>query len=104
MTVKKLPTTMIEVDLETGEETVHAITMDLLPPPADCCQVCGASHDERAPHNQQSLYYQTAFHADHGRSPTWEDAMEHCSEEVKKITISVLEENGVDWRRKKEAS
>jgi mannose/cellobiose epimerase-like protein (N-acyl-D-glucosamine 2-epimerase family) len=35
-----------------------------------------------APHNQQSLYYQYAFFGEHGRWPTWKDAVAHCAPEV----------------------
>lgn len=55
----------------------------VLPPAAGKCQVCAAEHDPTQPHNQQSLYYQFTFNAEHGRSPTWEDSMAHCSPEVK---------------------
>ena len=72
----------------------------LLPPPPDKCQQCAVGHVKEAPHNAQSLYYQYWFKKQHGRWPTWEDAMEHCSEAVKKGTIAVLETNHVDWRHK----
>ena len=54
----------------------------LLPPAPDVCQECAVKHAAGAPHNQQSLYYRTAFHLQHGRWPTWTDAMSHCSPEV----------------------
>ncbi len=103
MSFKQIPGKMIEVDMETGEETVLAMSWHIMPPAAHLCQTCGADHPEGAPHNRQSLYYQTVFHAEHGRTPTWEDAMAHCNDDVKQLTIETLEENGVDWRRKGEA-
>lgn len=103
MNVKKIPSKMITVDMETGEETHEDFAFDLLPPAADKCQNCAGDHPEGAPHNRDSLYYQMAFQTDHGRAPTWEDAMEHCSEEVKQATIKVLEANDIDWRRKAES-
>jgi hypothetical protein len=70
----------------------------LLPPTPDKCQKCAVAHPPEAPHDATSLYYQYWFKKQYGRWPTWEDAMAHCSEEVKKGTIEVLEENHVDWR------
>ncbi len=55
----------------------------LLPPPLDCCEVCATKHSPGQPHNKQSLYYQFVFNNENGRSPTWTDAMAHCSDEVK---------------------
>jgi hypothetical protein len=72
----------------------------LLPPPPGKCQQCAVDHDPGAPHDATSLFYQYYFRKMHGRWPTWEDAMEHCTEAVKKGTIEVLEENHIDWRRK----
>ena len=58
-------------------------TMTLLPPPADNCQECAEEHEPEIPHNCQSLYYQMKFKAEHGRYPTWNDAMAHCTKEMK---------------------
>lgn len=67
----------------------------LLPPRPEVCQQCAVLHDERDPHNQQSLYWQYWFHSQHGRWPTWADAMAHCTPEVKKAWIAGLAEHGV---------
>ena len=72
------------VDMLTDEvvsERRNAAT--LMPCAPDVCQECGVDHPHDQPHNQQSLYYQMAFHATHGRWPTWSDAMAHCSLEVR---------------------
>lgn len=74
------------VDMTTGE-TVEAKTVpfNIVPPAPDACQVCGRrpNHDPAQPHDAQSLYYQYAFYALHNRWPTWRDAVEHCSDDVK---------------------
>ena len=57
----------------------------ILPPKSDVCQECAVDHKPDQPHDQKSLYYQYYFRAKHGRSPTWEDAMKHCSEGTKKL-------------------
>lgn len=57
--------------------------MTLLPPRPDVCQECAVKHDPHLPHNRGSLYYQVKFQMTHGRYPTWEDAMAHCTDEVK---------------------
>lgn len=73
-----------------------APTFTLLPPAAGKCQTCAGEHDERSPHNAQSLYYQTAFNMQHGRAPNWLDAMAHCSDPIKAAWTHELEKLGVD--------
>jgi hypothetical protein len=57
----------------------------LLPPRKDLCQECATAHELEQPHNQQSLHYQYHFRAQHGRWPTWRDALAHCDEETRKL-------------------
>jgi hypothetical protein len=57
----------------------------LLPPCPDACQECAVKHPPEIPHNQQSLFYQYHFYAEHGRWPTWDDAMAHCSPEIQTL-------------------
>lgn len=64
----------------------------VLPPPPDACQVCATEHDPAQPHNKQSLYYQFIFNAENGRSATWKDAMDHCTDEVKAAWKKALKE------------
>ena len=71
-------------------------TMMLLPPRADLCQICASKHEPIEPHNAQSLYYQTAFHMQHGRPANWLDAMEHCTEGMRKLWTDALVNAGVD--------
>lgn len=68
--------------------------MFLLPPAKHLCQICAAEHQPHEPHNRDSLYYQTAFQMEHGSWPTWADALEHCSAEVKKLWVRGLTERG----------
>ncbi len=92
--------TVRKVNAETGEvvETKQN-AMSLLPPPGDKCQICAVDHAWDQPHNQQSLYYQMRFYSEHGRWPTWTDAMAHCTEEVKKVwreqLIKLMGEKGI---------
>lgn len=69
--------------------------MMLLPPKPNVCQKCAVDHDPKQPHNQQSLYWQFWFYSQNGRWPTWEDAMAHCTEEVKQFWIDALKERGI---------
>jgi hypothetical protein len=71
--------------------------MELLPPCADLCQVCAVDHEPDQPHNQQSLFYQVYFNKLHGRGPTWTDAMEHCSDDVKAVWMAALKDKGVEF-------
>lgn len=72
----------------------HLVPWKLLPPAPGVCQECAVEHDPRLPHNKQSLYYQFQFYGEHGRWPTWADAMEHCSEEMKTTWIEELTARG----------
>jgi hypothetical protein len=82
--VKQIPGTVTEVDLATGKEMHKASAFDMLPPPADMCQICGVDHLPEYPHNAQSLHYQMIFSGMVGRSPTWADAMAHCDAKTRR--------------------
>lgn len=60
------------------------------------CSQCAVLHEPDQPHNQQSLAYQYTFYAEHGRWPTWEDAMAHCTDEVYELWRAALAEHGVE--------
>ena len=62
--------------------------------PAGICPECAVEHDPEQPHNRDSLEYQYKFYDQHGRWPTWADAMAHCPEEVKKIWTQELKKRG----------
>ena len=64
--------------------------------PEGTCPICATAHGPAQPHNQQSLCYQYKFYDEHGRWPTWKDAMDHCPEDVKQLWQQALEEKGVD--------
>ena len=53
-------------------------------------------HDPRMPHNRDSLTYQYKFYDQHGRWPTWADAMAHCDPAVKEAWIEGLRKHGVE--------
>jgi len=71
------------------------MVMMLLPPEPHLCQECATDHEPTAPHNPQSMYYEVKFRMEHGRAPTWEDAMAHCSDEVKAQWTTQLAKFGV---------
>lgn len=73
--------------------------MTLLPAKEGTCPECAVAHDPKIPHNPDSLYYQMRFHGQHQRWPTWEDAMAHCSPDVKAATRKVLKERGIPCGR-----
>lgn len=64
--------------------------------PPGTCPICAVNHHPEQPHNRDSLAYQYKFYDEHGRWPTWEDAMAHCSEDVKTYWKSALEARGVE--------
>ncbi len=99
MKPKKIGTMQV-IDAQTGEViSERRNAMALVPPCGDVCQECGVDHPHDQPHNQQSLYYQMAFNATHGRYPTWSDAMAHCAPEVRahwrKHLVEVMREKGL---------
>ena len=64
--------------------------------PPGTCPECATEHDPYFPHNKDSLTYQYSFYDKHGRFPTWEDAMSHCSPEMKRLWREALKERGVE--------
>jgi hypothetical protein len=87
--------TVQTVDVQTGEvveERRNAFT--LLPPGPGVCPVCATDHGHDQPHNKQSIYYQIAFQAAHGRYPTWSEAMSHCPPAVRAAWEAELRKRG----------
>ena len=83
--MKKLP---VKMQTLAGDGTVVAektVNFGVMPPHPDACQTCGRrpAHAPGEPHDAQSLYYQYTFYGEHGRWPTWKDAMAHCSDSMK---------------------
>lgn len=95
--MKTIPVKTQVVDMKTGavveEKTTQAM---VLPSAAGTCQECGVKHDLTAPHNRDSLRYQMLFNGEHGRSPTWADAMAHCPDNVKALWTDHLTRHGID--------
>jgi predicted RNA-binding protein with PUA-like domain len=92
----KTPVKVIDVvhPLDRGEP-LQENALNLLPPAPGLCQVCAVDHPEEQPHNNGSLYYQMRFHAEHGRWPTWQDALAHCNPVVQALWERELRERGV---------
>ena len=63
--------------------------------PRGTCPMCAVRHDPEQPHNRDSLIYQYKFYDEHGRWPTWADAMAHCDGDVKAYWLAALESRGV---------
>ena len=66
----------------------------LLPCAPNVCQECAVDHEPEQAHNAQSLYYQYKFYGEHGRWPTWEDAIAHCSDKLRTFWIAELTKAG----------
>ena len=60
------------------------------------CRICGAVHDPAQPHDRDSLYYQNRFYKKHHRFPTWEDAMAHCSPEIRDAAMAEIQKRGTE--------
>ena len=74
----------------------HLGAFGLMPAAPGTCPECAVDHPPELPHNQQSLFYQYKFYNEHGRWPTWEDAMAHCSEDMKEFWRIELRRRGVE--------
>ncbi len=78
--MKKLPVEMETVDASTGKTVKkETVQFDILPSPPGTCARCGVKHQAAEPHNAQAMYYLYRFYGEHGRWPTWADAIAHCS-------------------------
>lgn len=73
----------------------HLGGLSLLPPAPDVCQECATKHEPAMLHNQQSLFYQSKFFGEHGRWPTWHDAMAHCAPALQQRLVKELAALGV---------
>lgn len=92
--VKEIPSTVTVVDCDTGKQTVRPQAWKLMPPQKHLCQICAGDHKPQEPHVQGSMYYQIAFNGIIGRTPTWADAMAHCSDAVRKAWTAELKRRG----------
>jgi len=63
-----------------------------LGPASHLCQVCAGDHKPDDPHDCNSLFYQYGFYGEHGRWPTWKDAVAHCSDVTKELLEKELRE------------
>lgn len=81
---------------QLGDPRGQQATWTLMPTAPGVCSQCAVDHEPEIPHNQQSLHYQYAFYAEHGRWPTWNDAMAHCTPELQEMWREALRERGVD--------
>lgn len=59
------------------------------------CPLCGTCHPEESPHDVYSFTYQVRFMLDHGRKPTWFDAMAHCTETMRDQWLAALKRRGI---------
>ena len=80
--------------MQVIEKTIK--DMKILPAKEGTFPICATSHEPELPHNKDSLFYQMSFYQQNGRYPTWKDAMEHCSEEMKAQWTDALKEHGVE--------
>lgn len=67
----------------------------LLPPAPDHCQVCAVFHEPGDPHNPQSLYWVVKRGLENREPPTWEEALAHCTVEMRDYWVGMLEERGI---------
>jgi len=75
---------------------IETTPLVLLPPNKEVCQQCAVRHAKELPHNHQSVYWHYWFYAHRNRWPTWEDAMAHCSDDMKQFWIAELRDRGIE--------
>lgn len=83
-------------ELAREAKNIEQKTLNLLSPSPGKCPQCATEHLPEAPHNQQSMFYQSWFHQQYGRQPTWADALAHCAPEVQQAWYAKLESRGID--------
>lgn len=92
------------MDAEEAAAEVREVplsSMQLLPPAPDVCQVCAVGHAPEEPHNPQSLFWQTARTMEGKPAAGWEEALAHCSQEMRESWINALGLKGVEVDREK---
>lgn len=94
--LKTIPIQKQTVDMRTGATTTETVSAFLLPAAPEACQECGVKHSPSDPHNAQSLRYQMLFQANNGRTPSWNDAMSHCSDAIQEAWRRELLKRGVN--------
>lgn len=92
--IKPLKVITVSPDI-TNDQDLSKPGFHLMPAKPGTCQECAVAHDPTFPHNQTSLYYQYHFYAEHKRWPTWEDAMSHCTDDMKKFWREELTKQGI---------
>lgn len=94
--MKRVKMTKTTIDAD-GREVVEEQEAMLLPPDdPNICQTCNTDHPAGHPHKFESLYYQYAFLADHGRWPVWRDSFAHCDPQIQEVALRVLAKHGID--------
>jgi hypothetical protein len=76
--------------------TISDKAFTLLPPDLSKCQQCAIKHAVDQPHNATTLYYGYFFYREHGRSPTWADAIAHCDDQTQAVWTEHLASIGID--------
>jgi hypothetical protein len=71
-------------------------TLQLLPPSPDKCPCCAVAHPPEQAHDATSMFFAFWFQENHGRSPTWNDAIAHCPPEIKTSWTQHLLKMGID--------
>jgi len=61
------------------------MSLKILEPEPGDCQICARHHNPTLPHDIHSLYYQIKFKLENNREATWQDAMAHCSDDMKQM-------------------
>lgn len=90
--MKSVPVERHTIDAQTGDTKRDIVQFGLMPPHPGTCAVCGVKHEPSQPHNAQSMYYQYAFYGEHGRWPTWADAIAHCDGITRDMWKDILTE------------
>jgi len=94
--MKSQEKTRVSVKMNKMIEGKHLKPFSLFPAKPGTCPECAVEHDEKQPHNKQSLFYQFNFYNTHGVWPTWGDAMAHCDDAIKQYWKSELSKRGVN--------
>ncbi|UAN54729.1 hypothetical protein KGP26_29715 (plasmid) [Serratia sp. JSRIV002] len=93
--INSIPIQRTTVNMATGAEKTETVAVPLVTQVRPgCCTACGLKHAPDEPHNLRSMVYQYTFYVEHGRWPTWSDALAHCSDALRQFWITELTARG----------
>ncbi len=95
MSTLNIKADIVDPDGRVVEE--RTVPMHIMPPEDPlACRSCGRQHPPELPHDATRMHYQYTFYGEHGRWPTWKDAIAHCDPPIRDAWEAELRRKG-EW-------